>query len=545
MAVPEPEAGFGLWPRVRAITGWPESNEDTLEQLSAGWQRGASAFESAGGHDLTAVRQSWGDRAGGAFLTRAGKTLATATEQGTGMAALSRQVTAFGAEVAGVKNSIRSTIGSNDPVYGLIGALLPPPFGGAAQAVFAQQTAEIVNATIAGAAARVSGQGGPAAAFQSTGNDAKPGIDPKQNAEWWRKLSPEEQLRLIREQPELIAGLDGLPTAARDDANRLLLERTPEDLRAQARRLREEATRLDGGIVPQSGEGIGGADPVNRAGLLAEADRLDQRAKHLEELSGRLGPNTPYDPKNPTAGDQRYFLLGFDNTDDGRAIVSRGNPDTATDVATLVPGISHNISTLATPSAPGEQTIIDRLDVLHKSATDAGSRSTAVIGWLGYDSPDGADAPNTAASHAADAAKDDLAGFQQGLRESHVGPRSHNTVIGHSYGALVAGIATRDRVLDVDDFVSVGSLGNGTHEASQHQVGNVWVAEDSTDWIADTGLYVRDPDEAGYRGRRLQIDSPPEVRFRTDPHSRVFEATPGNVGLGNLGRVIAGQPPVG
>ncbi|GAA2826049.1 alpha/beta hydrolase [Crossiella cryophila] len=544
MAVPEPEAGFGLWPRVRAITGWPESNEDTLEQLSAGWQRGASAFERAGGHDLAPVRQSWSDSGGGAFMARAGKTLATATEQGTGMAALSRQVAAFGAEVAGVKNSIRSTIGVNDPVYGLIGALLPPPFGGAAQAVFANQTAEIVNATITDAAARVSGQGGPSA-FQDPANEAKPGIDPKQNAEWWRKLSPEEQLRLIREQPELVAGLDGLPTAARDDANRLLLGRTSEDLRAQARRLREEATRLDGGIVPQSGEGVGGADPVNRAGLLAEADRLDQRAKHLDELSARLGPDVGYDPRNPTAGDQKYFLLGFDNADDGRAIVSRGNPDTAANVATLIPGISHNISTLATPSAPGEQTIIDRLDVLHQATTDAGSPSTAVIGWLGYDSPDGADAANTAGSHAAHDAKDDLARFQQGLRAGHDGPRSHNTVIGHSYGALVAGLATRDRVLDVDEFVSVGSLGNGTHEASQHRVGRVWVAEDSADWFADTGLFVRDPSDDGYGARRLNIDSPPEVRFRTDSHSRVFEATPGNVGLRNLGNVIAGQPPVG
>lgn len=535
MAVPEPDAGFGLWARVKPVTGWPESNEDTLAELARGWRQGGEAFTRTGGHDLGPAQQAWADVGGAAFATRAGRNLRAATDHGAGMAALSSRVEGFAAEVVGLKNGIRSAIAVNDPLYGLIGTL-PPPLGVAGQVLFANQTADMVNGMIMEAAARVSAgstPGGPRvvpAANPVASAEPPPGNDPAKNKQWWEGLTPEERARLVRERPELIGGLDGLPATARDDANRLVLERLPGELRAEAARLRAEI-------------GQPGLDPDSALGQLARAEALEQRAAQLEKLRERLGPdNAPYDPNDPGKGDQRYFLLGFDNAGDGRAIVARGNPDTAQNVATLVPGIMNDITTVG-ESTPPKQSLIDRIDVLHEAATNRRNVPTSVIGWLDYDTPSGAAVPGTFSGDAADSARKDLQSFQQGLRASHLGPPSHNTLIGHSYGALVAGAAARDGNLQIDDFVSVNSLGNGTQHASELRATNVWVTEHNDDPSADLGVHGRDPSDIRYGAKVFESDPLPGTHLPQGVHSGAFDRVPGNVGLDNLGRIIAGDPP--
>lgn len=159
MAVPEPATGFGLWPRVKDVTGWPEPDEVRLGMLAQDWRQGGTAFEQAGAHDLGPVRQVWRDHGGAAFTTRAGRTLADAADQGGRMRALADRVDGFAAEVTAVKNGIRTTIAVNDPVYGMIGLLMPAGVAAAAQAAFAGQVAAIVGSTITEAAARVAARG--------------------------------------------------------------------------------------------------------------------------------------------------------------------------------------------------------------------------------------------------------------------------------------------------------------------------------------------------------------------------------------------------
>ncbi len=50
--------------------------------------------------------------------------------------------------------------------------------------------------------------------------------------------------------------------------------------------------------------------------------------------------------------------------------------------------------------------------------------------------------------------------FENGLRASHVGPPSIDTVIGHSYGSTVVGAAASGgHHLDADNVIAVGSPG--------------------------------------------------------------------------------------
>jgi pimeloyl-ACP methyl ester carboxylesterase len=138
------------------------------------------------------------------------------------------------------------------------------------------------------------------------------------------------------------------------------------------------------------------------------------------------------------------LLLGFDNEGDGQAIVAVGNPDTARHVATLVPGLDNDIS-----SVPDQITRADSLRVAPDSST---------IVWLDYNAPEAPqDLSLTGASQgrARDAAGD-FARFQDSLRVTHMGEPSFNTVVGHSYGATVAGLAAAsDEGLNADRFVLV------------------------------------------------------------------------------------------
>ena len=83
----------------------------------------------------------------------------------------------------------------------------------------------------------------------------------------------------------------------------------------------------------------------------------------------------------------------------------------------------------------------------------------ATIAWLGYDTPDGADAGLPGAAVAG-------AGPLQRFLEG-VDPESEKliTVIAHSYGSVLAGIAARGG-LEVDNLVFLGSPGTTLEHAS-------------------------------------------------------------------------------
>ncbi|MEV0605010.1 alpha/beta hydrolase [Polymorphospora rubra] len=250
--------------------------------------------------------------------------------------------------------------------------------------------------------------------------------DPASVRRWWDGLTPAQRRWLVLHEPALVGGLDGVPVAARDQANRLLLPQLRADLLARQAELLTTRPRL----------------PANHLEVL----RIDANLGGLDAIEARLTAESG----------PRAYLLGLDPTGDGRTVVALGDPDLADHVVTYVPGMTSDL-----PSADGELGRAER--ILARAAELAPGQPAAAVLWLDYDAPDFVHEAHRA-SYAHDAGPA-LHRFQEGLRASHEGGPAHHTVVGHSYGSLVVGAAARDHGLAADDLVLVGSPGVGVDHA--------------------------------------------------------------------------------
>ena len=229
-------------------------------------------------------------------------------------------------------------------------------------------------------------------------------------------------------------------------------------------------------------------------------------------------------------------ILDYEGSGDGRIIEVIGDLRSARNIAVLVPGVGTDLDTYERVFHRDAQNLADRL-----AGTD-----TAVIAWLGYDPPDSV---MTAISE--DPARDgagSLSSFVASL------PPAHITVVGHSYGSLVVGLAVGEKDMVADEVVFIGSPGVGTDAVS-----DLHLPPSSRVWAALTPL---DPIQLA-RPKCLtgpgECLSSPDVIFGMDPHSsafgaRTFEAgdappwnahsvyyTPGSKALDNIARIIIGD----
>jgi hypothetical protein len=351
-----------------------------------------------------------------------------------------------------------------------------------------------------------------------------PGARPSENTAYWAELTDEQRLRLVREQPELVGSRDGFPADARDAANRMLLAREKAALETERDQLTQQLS----------------FDPAGNPAVVQRLAEIRQELGGIAVLENRL--NAPPDPNNANA--TRYYLLGFDTNGPGRdatAIVAHGNPDTADNVATYVPGAESSFAQL--------DRLMNESDAMYRSANRV-ELNSSVITWLGYDAPD--PLAHAAWDNYAIAANQPLDQFQQGLHA--VNPGAHHTLVGHSYGSVVVGYAARDGGLEavVDDIVAIGSPGMGVDTAAELRIptDQVWVLEANQDMIADLGRigwYGADPGDADFGAQQLRAD--PEGRRPTTPgdvgnvlgaHLSYFFSSPAHE---NIGDVIAGRPP--
>lgn len=254
----------------------------------------------------------------------------------------------------------------------------------------------------------------------------RPGAEPVSVRRWWDGLTPAQRRWLVQHESALVGRLDGVPVAARDLANRLLLEE-------QRATLLDRRTRLFG-TRPRT------------LGAAIEVARIDSLLGGIDAVAARLAADTG----------PRTYLLSLDPAGDGRAIVAVGDPDRADNVLTYVPGMTADL-----PGVDGEVGRAYR--VAARCAELGPTEQTAAVLWLDYDAPDFVDeALHASQAHDAGPA---LHRFQEGLRATHDGPPAHQTVLGHSYGSLVVGVAARDHGLAADSLVFVGSPGVGVDHA--------------------------------------------------------------------------------
>ncbi|GAA2646056.1 alpha/beta hydrolase [Paractinoplanes durhamensis] len=178
------------------------------------------------------------------------------------------------------------------------------------------------------------------------------------------------------------------------------------------------------------------------------------------------------------AAQGRHFLF-FDPAGDGRAAEVFGNLATASRIAILVPGVDTTLADFdrglggVARRAPGVQgrTLYQQL-----SKRD---RDVAVISWLGYDPPEGV-GPAAATYGRARAGAALLRQFVRDVTAQR--PAAAVTLIGHSYGSLVVGLAAKD-LPEVHDLIALGSPGMGAGRAADLGGARVWSALAPHDWI--------------------------------------------------------------
>ncbi len=363
------------------------------------------------------------------------------------------------------------------------------------------------------------------------------GATAAQNAAYWATLSDAQRNRLAKDRPELVGPRDGFSTEQRHIANRTLLDRQQAGLQHERDELQKrinEFPRTGGGDIKLN-------DQREFDELTSKLETLDKKLEGINSITDRLDDKTPGRPP--------AFLLGISSDNAGQAIVAIGNPDEAANVATYVPGTFSGLDGIGTD--------INRSDLMLRAAQDAGSNSTAVITWAGYDAPQSI-LPDAGTEGFANNAAPRLDRFQDGLAAAHNPDQQMNsTVIGHSYGTTVVGHTARDAGLAADNVVFVASPGVGVEHTQQlhldgvpkNQVGShVYATSAITDPIpAATNLHHPvgdaidplgpDPTDSRFGGHTFDSNPTSPITSHSDYWNRDSKSL---IGMGNI---IAGRAP--
>ena len=251
-------------------------------------------------------------------------------------------------------------------------------------------------------------------------------------------LRPGAASAVISAAPGAIATLPAAPLPLRYEANRALVRKHVATLMDQRARILS-------------------TPPDRRIG----ADQM-----RLEWLDQQLAVHSPF-------LERHRQLLEWDPHDDGRIVEVLGDAATATHIAVVVPGITNTIANF-------DQRLRMRSRNIYTSAT-ALDPDTAVIAWLGYDTP--GLIGSVSSGRALDASRS-LTDFIDTLPADR-----HVSLIAHSYGTVVAGFSARTR-LGVDELVLVGSPGTPLDQAGDARLspgGSIWAASTDSDLVGRIG----------------------------------------------------------
>jgi len=343
-------------------------------------------------------------------------------------------------------------------------------------------------------------------------------------------LSPRLAARLVLDAPALIGGLDGAPPQLRYQANRILISRFLRQLEGPSAM----------GSSGAAGPGIGPVVSLLHLGY-PPVSRVGWRERQVEELRRWL--------------DEDRQILLFDPRGDGRVVEVFGDLEFAGNIAVVVPGIRKELGSFSDGGGGFRATARNLEQATHPGD---GGGSTATIAWLGYDPPDGADAVWRAAAIEGRAS---LRSFVEGIDPDD---SRHVSVIGHSYGSVVAGVAAAAG-LDVDELVFVGSPGTTLDAAADALIrpgGTVWAATANWDpigaginpkelpgWVPSPLVpiwFLLDLQHEGaaelWHGANPVAPGFGAEEFATDGavgHSSYFEE--GTESLANLARIVTGR----
>lgn len=300
--------------------------------------------------------------------------------------------------------------------------------------------------------------------------------------DWWTSLSPKDQQSIIDHHPEWIGNLNGIPMAARDQANR---KRLPE----MKKKIDEEVEKFEPKYEYVS---EGTAEPTVL--LNPEYKKLLEKQKDIHALERSINS----DDSNNVG--RTLLLLDDSRNDRIRAAVGSGDVDHAKHVIVNTQGMGSRVSTtLATEDGGRGSGVESTENIMDASGLSwrrqASGETAAGVTWLGYDAPSTPSINNIDVAlpdHAEEGGRE-LAGFYDGIQTTHKGD-PHLVAAGHSYGSATTGYALRQTTAP-DDLVVWGSPGTSSVDASDLNMpsGNLYSASANDDPVASSGRFGGDP----------------------------------------------------
>lgn len=375
-------------------------------------------------------------------------------------------------------------------------------------ASFLRENADVLraNAQQQRDASSATGGGGPltgAGGHRSSPLDRLRNVtSPQEAATVWASLSIAEREDLIKHHPDDVGNLDGIPPADRIAANRLRLHR---DLLA----------------------------------LEAAGDTGSDRYKILKRLDTF---DTSIDPvTNQPRGLPNVYL--YDGAGDGKIAVIEGDITHAKNVGVYVPGTGAGLD-----GALGD---LDRGRTLYQLS----GPGTAIMTWIGYDAPDavfptqnGQPILNWGGDNAMleKFANDGSVDFSNSLTGLGLSSDTNLTVIGHSYGSLVA-VRGAHINKTVDNIIVAGSPGVGFRSASDVDInGTFYTLNAPGDKVGRVPIFGENPSDPGFGATRLstgQVDNPRAASGQSQAssgHSAYFDNN--STSAFNIADIVSGNP---
>lgn len=344
---------------------------------------------------------------------------------------------------------------------------------------------------------------------------------------WWTSLSDREREQLLRDWPDRLGNLNGIPVVDRDKANRAVMQ---HDLDRPAQVAAARGVSVQEVFAHPEKYGMAG-EMMNRY------NNAVQVQKGLENNARRTHVPTflqVYEPEK------------FGGA--GRAAIAIGNPDEAVNTAVVVPGTSHSVT-------EGWLNSDDAANIFDETRKADRSGPTSVIAWMGYDAPDSLtdlQVGQTGLAHQGGAL---LAADVNALTATHdPSVSSHITAIGHSYGSTTVADAAAGYGMHADDVALVGCPGTDlAHNAADFHLnpgGHVYVGSASTDpitylggngqaHIPGTGVTIAlgdDPSLNGFGATRFRAEVP---GLTFNDHSHYYQ--PGTESLFSIGDIASGH----
>ncbi|MEV4568570.1 alpha/beta hydrolase [Nonomuraea sp. NPDC049419] len=525
--------------RIRALGG-----NATAPSLSTSLPISTSARGGYAGMDVEAMTRMVTDlERAGHELPTAGSRLSAALGTACVSAAPGQQVGAVGAWASGQATDLRRrlTVLQQRPAgdmanaaalgFGLFGGFAPDPNGlGGLLTSAANGDPEALKKVLEA---------------QNSGRDST--LASRVSA-WWQMLDPAARQQLINAAPQLVGSLNGVPSATRDSANRAYLSLRKSAVAKQLAELRKLEENMKRG--------------ARHSHLLMEMSALDAEQRQIAAVERSLA-------MGGLQGRPPALLLHLELGGLGKTAISFGDPDKADSVVTSVPGTGSTLEGVGGDAA--------RAMALWERAHNVppGTEVASTI-WLGYEAPQlnagvlMADS-SVASPRLAQTGAGALAGFLDGLHATHRPTGTPRfTVLGHSYGSVVTGIAAQARKgTFADQLILVGSPGTMAARANDLGVKHVWVGESPHDPIADlghlplsggrnpisgvlnpwfpngAGPFGTDPSNIAFGANRFVVDPKPVsgplafTGYDIGTHSDYWEAQ--SESLRNMGFIINGQ----